>query len=89
MRRRLSAIDPETRDGPFAASAEGNARGPSGSKTHGGGGASEGKCRPEAILLAEVRASPSSTVMKRKGAVPSRGVSSKQRSSMRVVGERE
>ena len=31
---------------------------------HGGGGASEGKCRPEAVLLAEVRASPSSTVMK-------------------------
>ena len=46
----------------FSASAEGNARGPSGSKPHGGGGASEGKCRPEAILLAGVRASTSATV---------------------------
>ena len=33
----------------------------------------EGKCRPEAILLAKVRASPSSTVMKGEGAVPSQG----------------
>ena len=46
----------------FSASAEGNARGPSGSKPQGGGGAYEGKCRPEAILLAGVRASPSATV---------------------------
>ena len=71
VRRRPSATDPGKRDGPFAASAEGNARGPSGSKFHGGGGASEGKCRSEAILLAEVRASPSSTAMKGEGAVPS------------------
>ena len=48
----------------FSASAEGNARGSSGSKPHGEVGASEGKCRPEAVLLAEVRASPFSTVMK-------------------------
>ena len=46
----------------FSASAEGTTRGPSGSKPHGGGGASEGKCRPEAILLAGIRASPSATV---------------------------
>ena len=33
----------------LSTSAEGNARGPSGRKPHGGFGASEGKCRPEAM----------------------------------------
>ena len=62
VRRRPSATDPGDKGCSFSASAEGNARGPSGSKPHGGGGASEGECGPQAILLAGVRASPSATV---------------------------
>ena len=58
----------------FSASAEGNARrGPSGRKPHAGGGASEGKRRPEAILLAGVRASPLPQLREGRGAVPRRG----------------
>ena len=70
----------------FSASAEGNARGPSGSKPHGGGGASEGKCRPDAILLASLSLCHSYG----RGEEPFRveEMSSKRRSPMRVVGQR-
>ena len=62
-RRRAKApftTDPGIRDGLFPQARKVTPAAHQGA--HGGGGASEGKCRPEAILLAGVRASPSAAV---------------------------
>ena len=69
MRRRPSATDPGIRDGPFPQARKATPA------AHQGGllGASEGKCRPEAVLLVKFEPDLLPQLRKERGAVPSRG----------------
>ena len=84
MRRRPSATDPGIRDGPFPQARKATPAVHQGANLVEEAEPPKEKCGPEAILLAEVRASPSSTVMGG-GMKPFRveEMSSKRRSSMR------
>ena len=71
VQSRSSAADPEI-SWAFSASAEGNARGPSGRKPHKKTEPPQENIDPRQFSWAEVRASPSATFTRGKGAVPSR-----------------